>query len=161
MGKHKENNPLQEWIDTDHELADLLTEIEAMADSEYEQAQIAFHKLAEKYQLPKYPDDVEEQEMRQFADFHLYCPESMYEVLGKIRFADPNPHNIKSNVLLAAYFMKNGLEPFIEEELDLYLGDDTLAGFGYKGEDIDVEMVPVKKGESWFDKGCTYFIKEV
>lgn len=47
-----------------------------------------------------------------------------------------------------------------DDELDTYLGDDELSGFGYKGKSVDVEMIPIRNGESWFDKGCVYFIKE-
>ena len=153
--------PLEDWINNDSELSSLLQQIELEGKSEYERAKIAFHKLAEKYNLPKYPDDVEERQTLQVGDFHPYDPISMYEILGKIKFADKNSENIKSNVLLAAYLIKNKYEPIIDEELDEYLGDNELAGFGYRGEDIVVEMIPIKIGESWFEKGCTFFIKEV
>lgn len=155
------NSPLEDWINSDSELLKLLEYIDLQAETDLERAKIAFHKLAEKYSLPKYPDDIDDRETQQVADFHLYNPISMYEVLGKIKFADKNPENIKSNVLMAAYLIKNKYEPLIDDELDKYLGDDELNGFGYKGEGIDVEMIPVKQDESWFDKGCVFFTKEV
>jgi len=160
MEKFSEN-PLQDWIDSDPKLSKLLENIELQAENDQERARIAFHKLAEMYKLPKFPDDVHERETEQVADLHLYDPISMYEVLGKIKFADNNPENIKSNVLLAAFLIKNKFEPLIDEELNKYLDNDELAGFGYNGEDIAVEMIPIKTNESWFDKGCTFFIKEV
>lgn len=161
MEKHNENNPVQEWIDTDKKLRKILKDIEATAKSETEQAKIAFNKLAKEYNLPKYIDDVRDRETQQVGDYHFYDPISMYEVLGKIKFADKNSENLKSNVLFAAYIVKNKFEPFIDEELNQYLGEDELAGFGYRGENIEVELIPVKVGESWFDLGCKYFIKEV
>ncbi len=159
MEKYKEINPLEDWINTDYKLSQLLSEIEAIASSECEQAQIAFHRLAENYNLPKYPDDVKDRETIQVADSHLYNPISIYEVLGKIKFVDKNLQNLKSNVLLAAYLIINNLEPFIDEELDKFLGNNQLSGFGYKGVDVDVEMIPIKVGESWFEKECEFFTK--
>ncbi|HLO72860.1 MAG TPA: hypothetical protein VK164_02905 [Flavobacterium sp.] len=161
MEKYNETNPLENWISTDNKLSQMLSEIETVSNSEQEQAKIAFHRLAENYNLPKYPDDVQDRETIQVADFHLYNPISIYEVLGKIKFVDKNLQNLKSNVLLAAYLIINNLEPFIDEELDEFLGNNQLSGFGYKGEDVDVEMIPIIEGESWFEKGCTFFTKEI
>jgi len=149
---------LEDWMNNDPELLALLEEIDLQAETEAERARIAFHKLAEKYNLPKYPDDVNETEDIDGLD--VDAPISLYEALGKIKFVDPNPDTLKSNVLMAAYLSKNNYEPLIEEELEDYLGGDALAGLGFKGEDIDVEMIPIRKGESWFDKGCTFFVKE-
>lgn len=152
---------ITEWINSDTELNKLLTDIDTKVIEEYEKAKIAFHRLAEKYNLPKYPDDIEDRETIQVADFHLYNPISIYEVLGKIKFVDKNLQNLKSNVLLAVYLILNKLEPFIDEELDEFIGNNQFSGFGYKGKDIDVEMIPIIKGESWFDKGCSYFTKNI
>lgn len=85
----------------DYKLSEMLSEIEAITNSEEKQAQIVFHRLAENYNLPKYPDDVQDRETIQVADFHLYNPISIYEVLGKIKFVDKDVKNLKSNVLLA------------------------------------------------------------
>lgn len=161
MEKLNVNNPVQEWIDTDKKLYAILKEIEATTKSETEQAKTAFNRLAKEYNLPKYIDDIEDRETQQVGDYHLYDPISMYEVLGQLKFVDKNLENLKSNVLLAAYIVKNKLEPFIDEELDQYLGEDELAGFGYRGENIEVELIPIKVGENWFDLGCKYFIKDV
>lgn len=161
MENYNELNPLENWISTDNKLSHLLAEIEAIASSEYEQAQIAFHRLAENYNLPKYPDDVKDSEAMQVADFHLYSPISIYEVLGKIKFVDKDIQNLKSNVLLAAYLIINNLEPFIDEELGKFLGNNQLSGFGYKGEDVYVEMIPIIEGENWFEKNCVFFTKKI
>ena len=142
-------NPLQNWINTDSELNNLLAEIDSEVFSEFEKAKIAFHKLSDKYNLPKYPDNINEK-----------APISMYEVLGKLKFVENISENLKSNVLYAAYLILNKLEPEIDDELEAYLKDEQLAGFGYKGEDVDVEMIPIKVNESWFDKGCIFFTRK-
>lgn len=159
MEKYSDTS-LDDWMNDDPELLVLLKEIDLQAETEIERAEIAFHKLAEKYNLLKFPSDTIESETQESEDFDFQDSTSMYEALGKIKFANPDPVNIKSNVLLAAYLVKNGFEPLIDEEVDNYLEGDELAGLGFKGEGIDVEMIPIKAGESWFDKGCTLFIKE-
>ncbi|WP_298116675.1 hypothetical protein [Flavobacterium sp.] len=159
MAKYNENNPLQKWINEDIELLQILDEIEIIAKSEKEKALIAFHKISEHYSLPKYPCNIETRDTIQVDDFHLFDQISMYEALGKIIFADKNSENLKSNVLLAAFIVKNKFEPNIDEELDTFLGNEYLMGFGYKGKDVDVEMIPIKEGESWIDKGCEFFVK--
>ena len=153
--------PLEDWINSDSELSRILEKIELESKTDIERARIAFHTLAEKYSLPKYPDDVFDRETVQVADFHFYDPISLYEVLGQINFSEPSQTDIKSKVLMAVFLVKNKFEPIFDEQLDEYLGEDELFGFGYKGEDIDVEMIPVKVGESWFELGCTYFTRDV
>jgi hypothetical protein len=77
----RKENLLQTWIDTDNQLSKILNEIETSCHSENEKARMAFHRLAETYNLSKYPDDVLNRETIQVTDFHLYEPISMYEVL--------------------------------------------------------------------------------
>jgi hypothetical protein len=158
---NNEHNPLQEWIDTDAKLSKILKEIESQTKSYKEQATIAFHRLCEEYQLPKYPDDIESREMIQVADYHFYDPISVYEQLGLIKFTDQEEEDIRSQVLMAIYLVQNKLELIFDDKLDEFIGDDDLQGFGYKGEDIEVEMKPIKIGQSWFELGCTYFTKNV
>lgn len=153
------NNLLLDWINSDSKLESLLKQIDSQTESEYEKASIAFDKLSELYEFPKYPSDVASREMEQVGDFHFYSPTSMYEVLGKLKFTKNQTEELKSTVLLAAYLIKNKLEPDISDELDTYIGNSELLGFGYKHDGIDVEMIPIKRGESWFDKGCVYFTK--
>ncbi|UQD55607.1 hypothetical protein [Flavobacterium sp. K5-23] len=158
---NNEHNPLQEWINTDAKLSKILKEIESQTKSHKEQANIAFHTLCEEYELPKYPDDIESREMIQVVDYHFYDPISVYEQLGIIRFTDQKEEDIRSQVLMAIFLVKNKLEFLFDDELDEYMGEDDLQGFGYKGEDIEVEMKPIKIGQSWFELGCTYFTKNV
>ena len=161
MEKVNSDNPIQDWIENDKKLSKILLEIEKQTNSHTEQANIAFHRLSKEYQLPKYPDDVDEREMVQVADYHLYSSISVYEQLGIIRFSDSEEKDIRSQVLMAIFLVKNKLECIFDEDLDAFLGKNELQGFGYKGEDTDVEMIPVKVGESWFDLGCTYFTKNI
>lgn len=153
-------NPILQWIESDKDLLQFLQQIDQDGQTEEERAEIAFHRLAERYNLPKYPDDVASRETIMKGDWHLYDPLSLYETLGQAKFGDKE-NDIKGNVLMAAYIMINGLCAIIDEEVDEYIGEGMLLGYGYKGENSQVEMIPIKKGESWAEKGCTYFVKEV
>ena len=158
MGKFElEYNFLENWILVKPLLRQLLQKIDEEGKTEKDRASMAFHKLADFFNLPKYPEDIEERDMIQVDDYHFYEPISMYEALGNLKFANSDEADIKSNVLLAAYLVYNKLEPLIDEELDKFLGDEELTGFCYKENDSEVELIPIKKGESWFDKGCKYF----
>lgn len=48
-------NPIELWIKTDEKLSAILTKIEKQAVSLEEQAEMAFHQVAENYNLPKMP----------------------------------------------------------------------------------------------------------
>lgn len=155
------NNYLQDWIDSDAPLRKLLATIDEEETTDIEKARKAFYALADLYNLPKFPDDIEDREEIMVKADHFYEPVSMYEVLAKVKFAEKNLLNIKSNVLTAAYLIINYAEPLIDDELEEYLNEEELEGFGYKGEDVGVELIPIKYGENFNDLGCTYFIKEV
>lgn len=55
-------NPIEKWINEDKELYDLVVEIQSMDKTEIGQAQHAFDRLCELYDLPKMPSDLEKYE---------------------------------------------------------------------------------------------------
>ena len=59
MEKHKEISPLQEWINTDKKLSAILVEIQELPISVEEQAELAFHRVSEAYNIPKTPQDID------------------------------------------------------------------------------------------------------
>ena len=86
----------------------------------------------------------------------------MFELVAQLKFADQENNDPRYLVMTAAYPIKRKLVIDISQDLKEYLGDDELQGLGYRGEDIlEAELVPVKKGESWSELGCRFFIKEV
>lgn len=89
-------------------------------------------------------------------------PTSVYQHLGLLKYLnlDDDP---RGNILSAIFFAKDKWEV----DMDLVLekakneGIDiaNISGVGYLGENYNVEIIFVKKDESWFDLGCTSFIK--
>jgi hypothetical protein len=91
-----------------------------------------------------------------------FRPISTYEQIAQLKFANPENNDPRYLVLTAAYLIHHKLVIDLSQELGNFLGEDELQGFGYRGEDIlAAELIPVKKGESWFELGCTYFTKEM
>ena len=159
MEKVNIENAVQNWINTDSELSNLLVEIEQMTDDVFQQAEIAFHKVSEKYNVAKMPTDIDENyddlEPEVYVD-----PSSVYEQLGYLKFLYPHD-DIRSLVMLAIYFVKDDFVADIDEVLQIKYGDNPpeYLGFGFKGINTNVELVFVTKNESWFDLGCNYYSK--
>lgn len=152
---------LEEWVESEEKLNQKITELYESNLSPEEQAREALRYLVEQYELPQTPLEVEDREWED-AGNSWYLPISMFEQIAQLRFAEPENIDPRYLVLNAAYLIKHKLVIDFSEELGNFLGDDELQGLGYRGEDIlEAELVPVKMGESWFDKGCTFFIKEV
>ncbi len=149
MEGFKINEAVQDWIKTDLKLSEILVEIESKTDSAFEQAKIAFHRLSEEYKLQKFPDD----------DGHSAF--SVYEQLGKLNFIREPQDDIRALVLMAIYSVKEDYDIYIDNVLKKIVNSNELSGFGYKGDSIEVIMVPIKRDESWFDKGCKYFTRVI
>jgi hypothetical protein len=157
MEKHQ-NNPIQDWIDTDKKLSSILVEIQEMPISIEEQAEIAFHKVSEAYSLPKFPQDIE------IEDEDIKEPISVYHHLGIIKFLNPES-DPRGNVLSAIYFAKENLEIDYEivflEAIKCGIDVSQITGIGFLDENSYVKIVFVKNTESWYELGCNFFIKIV
>lgn len=150
---------LEEWVDSDQNLNEKTTELFESNLPVEEQAREALTYLIENYNLPEMPLDLEESDEVESTD---YPPISIYEQIAQLKFANPENNDPRYLVLTSAYLIKHGLSIDFSEQLQAFLGKSELLGLGYRGEDIlEAELIPVKKGESWVDLGCTYFTKEM
>lgn len=150
----EEENLVQNWIDTDKKLYDVLVEIQSSVKDEKEQAELAFYRISEIYQLPKMPEDNEEEL------FHS----TVYEQLALLNFMEPQD-NIKARVLTSLFFVKEnyvvGMNFVYEKKFGNNEPPSNFVGIGYKGDIPYVVPVFVMKGQSWYELGCKYFTKEV
>jgi len=104
--------------------------------------------------------EVEDREW-QNAEDSWYAPLSVLEQVAQLKFVEPENNDPRYLALNAAYLIHHKLVIDLGPEMDKYLEYDELKGLGYRGIDIfEAELIPVKKGESWFDKGCSFFTKE-
>jgi hypothetical protein len=91
-----------------------------------------------------------------------YQPISIFEQIAQLRFVEPENNDPRYLVLNSAYLIKHKLIIDLSQELGEFLGEEELQGLGYRGENIlDAELIPVKKGESWSELGCSSFTKEI
>lgn len=152
---------LEEWVDSDQNLNEKTTELFESNLPVEEQAREALNYLIKNYYLAEMPLDLEDRE-GVVVNGTIYQPISIYEQIAQLKFANPENNDPRYLVLNAAYLIHHKLVIDLSQELGEYLGKDEMQGLGYRGEDIlEAELIPIKKGESWFDKGCTFFTKEV
>lgn len=151
----KKENLIQQWIDSDKELSDMLVEIQNLNISINEQVEVAFHKISDFYGLPKMPEDIEHLNDEKFEQT------SVYEQYGLLKFLHNVDEDLRGILLSAIYFVKNGYVTDINEVYKKYYSTNKLpiGGIGFKNSNSNVELVFVKKGESWFNLGCKMFIR--
>lgn len=145
------------WINEDKGLQKIIQEIESKTESFDEQAELAFHLVSEYFDVSKLPADMEELEDYDVDDEMNSC---VYEQLGILKYLEPE-EDLRGQVLTAIYFLKFDYRTdaaFIFEKYPS-INKDEIAGIGFKGENSKVELVLVKKGQSWFDLGCIYFTR--
>lgn len=162
MEKYNEPSPIQDWIDTDKKLSSILVEIQEMPISIEEQAEVAFHKVAEAYSIPKNPQDIVFEEKDSIDEDTKVEAISVYQHLGIIKFLNPE-NDPRGNVLSAIYFAKENLEIDYEivmsEAAKNAVDTAEITGIGFLGENSNVRIIFVKNTESWHELGCNFFIK--
>lgn len=144
----KSLSPLQQWINEDPELSRVLVEIQESGLSVEEQAELAFHRISEMYNVAKLPEDIPDIDDGEERT-------SVYQELGILKYLHPGD-DIRGLVMTAIYVVKNGLN-VDDSDID----HTSISGIGYRGENSKVELVLVQKNESWVDLGCTLFTKKV
>ncbi|MHA7130520.1 hypothetical protein [Algoriphagus namhaensis] len=151
---------LEEWVESEQDLNQKITELYESDLSPRDQAMEALNFLAERYHLPLTPLDIKDRDWEDAGD-SWYQPISLLEQVAQLKFVEPENNDPRYLVLNSAYLIHHKLVIDMSQELGEFLGNEELQGLGYKGEGIlDGEVVPVRTGEGWSDLGCKYFVKE-
>ena len=145
---------ITEWINSDIELHNCIIGIENSYQSYDEQAEAAFYKISELFNVPKNPEDIIDDD----GNVDYVEQTSVYEQLGLLKYLNAED-GIRGIVLTAIYFVKNGYVVDFEFVINKFNTTSTekVIGIGFKGENTKVEIVFIKQGESWFDMGCKLF----
>lgn len=152
---------LEEWVESEEELKQKIAELSESELPAEEQARALLNYLLETFQLPKSPLDITDRDWEDTGD-SWYQPISIFEQIAQLRFVEPENNDPRYLVLNSAYLIKHKLIIDLSQELGEFLGEEELQGLGYRGENIlDAELIPVKKGESWAELGCSSFTKEI
>lgn len=159
--EHQSWPSLEEWVESESELNLKINELYESDLTPEAQARELLAYLIATYNLPLTPMEVEDREW-QDAGYSWYEPISMLEQVAQLKFVQPENNDPRYLVLNAAYLIHHKLVIDLAPEMENYLGDDELQGLGYRGNDVfEAELIPMKKGESWFEKGCNFFTKEL
>lgn len=152
---------IEDWIKSDIKLSKALCDIEKASKSTEEQAEMVFHTISDLLGLPKYPEDVNEDIF--IKGFVLNT--SVYEQLGFLKYLEPSTEMLKDNVITAIYFLSNGTETDLNFIFEKHISEGgtkaEISGFGFKNHCTKVDLILVRKNESWFDLGCKYFTKYI
>ena len=145
------------WVNNDPELTKCLVEIQEMEISFEDQAEVAFHKLSDMFNLPKLPIDVQ-----RIYDINEDSQEltSVYQMLGFLVGLSDDPDR-RGHVLQAVYYIIHGYTIDVKDVIKEKFGrkKSEIVGVCFEGENSKVELVFVKKGESWLELGCNLFLK--
>jgi hypothetical protein len=137
-----EVNPIVEWYTNDQKLCDLLVAIDQQNLTEHEAARKAFYEVSALYNLPKFPEDVSEDD--KLDDFGEICKNvSVYEQLAIVKWMHPE-NTFRANVLLSMLYVYKKFYPQIEEAASEFYGTfDDIPEACYAcfyGKDADVQV---------------------
>lgn len=153
-----EQNPVENWINTDKKLNDLIIEIESTNKTLTEKAEIAFERLSELYEIPRMPSDIVENEFDDEEDFDGVTDQrSLFEEHALLKYLADENEDPRGTALSAAFHLLNDyrvdLFQVAEKEFGKNIPENCKIGIkreGYNGEVV----FPQKESISWFDLGC-------
>jgi hypothetical protein len=146
-------NEISKWIATDSQLYNAIIEIESITKSQDRQAQMAFDKLCELYDLPKNPEDLDGY-LQKLGDSKQREIRSVYEEYALLKFLNPNTDK-RTLVLSAIYNVKNWLAVDIKDvitKIELQYG--KVKFIGIEGEVVNTDVLPVENAEKGILTGC-------
>ena len=154
-----EQNPVEDWINSDKKLNDLINEIESTDKTLTEKAEIAFEKLCVLYEIPRMPNDMEEEESDEDDnDFDDVTDQrSLFEEHALIKYLADENEDPRGMVLSAAFHLLNDYRVDLFQVAEKEFGQNIpeKCKIGIKGEGYNGEIVfPQKESISWFDLGC-------
>lgn len=147
-------NQIQEWINEDDKLYNLIIEIQSSDKDPNAQAETAFNKLCELYDIPKMPEDVITIE---HDSENFYDPRSLFEEHALLKFLAPENEDPRGIVLSAAHnILHNNLVDYYDvakKEYNNELPDVCQIGVSGNGHVSKVVFFQ-KETQNWEDLGC-------
>jgi len=119
---------LEEWVESEQDLKQKITELYESDLSPRAQAMEALSYLAERFQLPLTPLDIKDRDWEDAGD-SWYQPISVFEQVAQLKFVEPENNDPRYLVLNSAYLIHHKLVIDMSQELGQFLGDEELQGF--------------------------------
>jgi hypothetical protein len=153
-----EENLVQNWIDTDKMIYDMIVEIESTGKSFPEQAELAFEKLSKLYNIPRMPNDIDDEELEDYEELDgVTDKRSLFEEHALIKYLAEEKEDPRSLVLSAAFHLLNDYRVDLFQVAEKEFGENipekckiAIKGEGFNG----VVVFPQKESKSWFELGC-------
>ncbi|NQY29222.1 MAG: hypothetical protein HRT69_07105 [Flavobacteriaceae bacterium] len=147
-------NQIQEWINDDDKLYNLIIEIQSSDKKPNAQAEIAFNKLCELYDIPRMPEDVLtiEHNSEDVPDSR-----SLFEEHALLKFLAPENEDPRGIVLSAAHnILHNNLVNYYEVAKKEYNNElPDICQIGVSGEGYTSKVIFFQKEtQNWEDLGC-------
>jgi hypothetical protein len=154
------NQDLANWIRSDKKLHKIINEAESKGNSAMEQAEIAFPKLCQAYNLPQYPEDLEK-----FYDYYekinVDDPRSVYEEFALIKYLNDGD-DPRSMLLAAVFSVINNLSIDLKDILIKVNGEFPKESFiGIKGLRLNTEIFFADSNGELLDLGCIVMYKVI
>ena len=146
------DNPIQKWIENDGKVLTVIENISRLNLTVEEQAEMAFHRLCDLYNLPKIPEDA-----NKIAELTGETINSVYQELGLVKFLEPD-EDIRGLVMVAVFNVLNKATIKLE---DVYkkAGMSAERPICFSGEFSRVKISFVDETTNWFDNGCKLYLK--
>ena len=80
------DNPIDEWYFSDEKLKSTIDTLSSSGKSPFDQAKEAFYKISKLYGLPKYPEDISEDDYKKYEEEGIDNPRTVFEEVGIIRY---------------------------------------------------------------------------
>jgi hypothetical protein len=147
-------NPIQKWINNDDELYSLIIEIQSSNKNPNQQAENAFNKICDLYDIAKMPENaitIEEKTE------NINNSRSLFEEHALLKFLAPDNEDPRGLVLSAAYNIINkNIVNYYEIAKKEYNNEIPktcqigISGTGYHSKVVFFE----KETKNWEDLGC-------
>lgn len=146
-------NQIQDWINEDDKLYNLIIEIQSSDKNPNTQAEIAFNKLCELYNIPKMPDDMVTIEHN---SENIHNSRSLFEEHALLKFLAPEEEDPRGIVLSAAHnILHSNLVNYYEIAKKEFGDIPEVCQIGVSGNNYNSKVVFFQKEtKNWEDLGC-------
>jgi len=146
-------NQIQEWINDDDTLYNLIIEVQSTDKTPIQQAEIAFNRICELYNIPKMPEDIISTKNNPESQLDA---RSLFEEHALLKFLSPENEDPRGIVLSAAHNLLNNHHVSYYEVAKKEFNDiPEVCQIGVSGNYYNSKVVFFQKEtKNWDELGC-------
>jgi len=146
-------NQIQEWINDDDTLYNLIIEVQSTDKTPIQQAEIAFNRICELYDIPKMPEDIISTKNNPESQLDA---RSLFEEHALLKFLSPENEDPRGIVLSAAHNLLNNHHVSYYEVAKKEFNDiPEVCQIGVSGNCYNSKVVFFQKEtKNWDELGC-------